>query len=98
MPRRNSDAHLYELAKRGAEVRIGELVQEVKYLIELFPHVRDSFDADELPLSFIIAKDAGRLTKTSGKRPRRTMSAAARKAVSRRMKRHWAARRRAAKT
>ena len=99
MPRHKRDAHLYEFAKRGAEVRFRELVQEVKYLVELFPHVRDSFDSDELPLPFIMARDAGRLTR----KPRRTsrqprMSAAARKAVSQRMKRYWAARRKSAKT
>ena len=51
MPRRIDDAHLFELAKRGAKARLGELVQEAKYLIDLFPHLRDSFDKDELPMS-----------------------------------------------
>src|SRR5580704_8296699 len=97
MPQRRQDAHLYELAKRGAEVQLRELVQEAKNLIGLFPHLRDSFDPDELPLSFIIAKDAGRVTRsrTGQRRRRRTMSAAARKAVSDRMSRYWAARRKA---
>jgi hypothetical protein len=73
------------------------LVQEVKNLIGLFPHLRDSFDRDELPLSFIIRRDAGSVTRArAGQRPRRrTMSAAARKAVSDRMSRYWAARRKA---
>ena len=59
MPRRRHDGHLVELAKRGAEVQLRELVQEAKYLIALFPHLRDSYDKDELPLSFIMAKGAG---------------------------------------
>src|SRR5438876_2796962 len=96
MPRRKANAHLFEFAKRGAEVRLRKLVQEAKNLIGLFPHLRDSFDKDELPVSFIIARSAGRLTRTSaGERPqqrRRRMSADARKAVSERMKRYWAAR------
>jgi hypothetical protein len=93
MPRPKQNAHLYELAKRGAEVRLRELVNEAKHLIGLFPHLRDSFDKDELPVSFILMK-GGRVTKTSGRRKRR-MSAAARKAVSVRMKKLWAARRKA---
>jgi hypothetical protein len=94
MARRRQDAHLFELAKRGAEVRFRELVQEAKNLVGLFPHLHDSFDSDELPLSFIIAKDAGRLTRASARqRPRRRMSAGARRAVSERMKRYRAAQR-----
>ena len=65
-------------------------------LVELFPHLRDSFDKDELPISFIVAKGSGRLTKRDGvRRKRRRMPAAARKAVSQRMKKYCAARRKA---
>ena|ERR1700674_3544530 len=98
MPRRRQDAHLYELAKRGAEVRLRELVQEAKNVIDLFPHLRDSYNKDALPLSFIIRRDAGLVTRASAERPRRRRrtSAAARKAASERMKRYWAARRKAA--
>jgi hypothetical protein len=100
MPRRKQTVHLYELAKRGAEVRLRELVQEAKNVIDLFPNLRDSYDRDELPLSFIVRRDAGPLAKASatrGPRRRRRMSAAARKAVSERMKKVWAARRKAKK-
>ena len=98
MPRRKADSHLYELAKRGAEVRLRELVQEARNVIDLFPHLRDSYDRDELPVSFIIRRDADRATRASAAhRPRRRMSAAARKAVSERMKRYWGARRKMAK-
>jgi hypothetical protein len=96
MPRRRQDAHVFELARRGAEVRLRELVQEAKNLIGLFPHLRDSFDRDELPLSFIIRRDAGPVTRASAERSRRRkMSVAARKAVSLRMTKYWAARRKA---
>jgi len=94
MPKHPSD--ILELAKRGAEVRLRELVNEAKNLVGLFPHLRDSFDKDELPLKFIMAEGSGAATKTSGRRTRQ-MSAAARKAVSLRMKKMWAARRKAKK-
>src|SRR5713226_4625216 len=84
-------SRILDLAKRGAEARLGELVQEAKYLIDLFPHLRDSFDKDKLPLKFIMAEASGAATKTRGRR--RRMSAAARKAVSVRMKRYWAGKR-----
>jgi hypothetical protein len=87
-------SHILELAKRGAEVRLRELVQEAKHLIGLFPHLRDAVDKDELPISFIIAKGAGRVTKRQSPR-RRKMSAAAKKAISDRMKKVWAAKRKA---
>ena len=92
MPKHSS--HVLELARRGAEYRFRELAQEAKHLVRLFPHLRDSFDPDELPVSFIIAKDSGR----TPRRRRSRMSAAARKAVSLRMKKYWAARRKSAKT
>jgi hypothetical protein len=79
MPRRKQDAHLFELAKRGAEVRLRELLQEAKNVIDLFPHLRDSYDRDELPLSFIIKRDAGPVARARAERPRRRMSTITRK-------------------
>jgi hypothetical protein len=79
LPRRRHDSHLYELAKRGAEVRLDDLVQEVRYLIDLFPHLRDSVDRDELPISFIVARDSRR---SKRRESRRRMSAAARQKIS----------------
>jgi hypothetical protein len=82
MPRRKQDAHLYDLAKRGALAQFRDLVQEAKHLMELFPHLRDSFDKDELPLSFIIRRDAGAATRASAaKRPKRRLSGTARSAA-----------------
>jgi hypothetical protein len=94
MPKHPS--HILELAQRGAEARIRELVQEAKHLTGLFPHLRDSFDKDELPVSFILAKGARRARKQGAQQPRRRMSAAARKALSQRMKKYWAAKRKGA--
>ena len=96
MPRTTQNPRLYEFAKRGAEVQLRELVQEVKLLFSLFPHLRGLPDKDELPRSSIVAKDSGVSTKKKARRRKRSkMSAAARKAVSERMKKYWAARRKA---
>jgi hypothetical protein len=90
-------SHILDLAKRGAEARLQDLVMEAKLLVQLFPHLKDSFDKDELPISFIVKRDAGRLTKGKVPRRRKGMSAAARKAVSQRMKKYWAGKRKATK-
>ena len=88
-------SHILDLAKRGAEARLQDLVMEAKLLMELFPHLKDSFDKDELPISFIVKRDSQRLTKARVPRLRRGMSAAARKAVSQRMRKYWAGKRKA---
>jgi hypothetical protein len=90
-------SHILDLAKRGAEARLQDLAMEAKLLIELFPHLKDSFDRDELPISFIVKRDSERLTKGRAGR-RRRLSAAARKAVSQRMKKYWADRRKKDRT
>lgn len=85
------------LAKRGAEVRLQHLLHEARQLVRLFPQLKDAFGKDGLPVSSIVATRPGRLTR-GGVAPRRqAMSAAARKAASQRMKRHWAAKKRKAK-
>lgn len=68
---------------------------EAKLLVQLFPHLKDSFDKDELPISFIVKRDAGSLTKGGGSRRRKGMSASARRAVGLRMRKYWAAKRKA---
>jgi hypothetical protein len=87
MPRRKHDKRVYELAKRGAEVQFRDLLHEAKILVDLFPHLHDAFDKDELPISFIIRKGAGAGTKTGRRGP---MSAAARAKISAAQKRRWA--------
>jgi hypothetical protein len=86
------DAHLYELAKRGAEARLRDIIHEAKLLIGLFPHLSDSFDPDELPVDFILAEGRDRAEGRAG-RPRKPWTEARRKAVSARMKKYWATRR-----
>lgn len=51
-------AHLLKLGKRGVERRFGELMYELSFLFASFPHLSDAFDADELPVSFIIRRDS----------------------------------------
>jgi hypothetical protein len=73
-------SRIIDLAKRGAEARLQDLVMEAKLLVQLFPHLKDSFDKDELPISFIVKRDSARLTKGKGPRRKKGISAAARKA------------------
>ena len=94
MSKQKFSPHMLELAKRGAEVQLRDLVQEGKYLLDLFPHLRDSFDKDELPLRFIMATESGQKAKAGAQR---RMSASSRKAVSARMKKNWASKRKAEK-
>jgi hypothetical protein len=94
MARKSS--HLIELAARGAEARLHELLHEAKRLVDAFPHLRDTVGRDDLPIPFILR--SGRSRGTGRGMPRRKpMSAAAKKAVSLRMKKYWAARRKAQK-
>ena len=83
--------HILELAKKGAEARFRELLEEATLLVTSFPHLRDAFDKDQLPISFILRRDSDRRKAKAGRR--RKMSTAARKAVSDRMTKYWAAKR-----
>jgi len=56
---------ILELPRRGAEARRA-LLHEIRLLLLAFPHLRDAFDEAELPISFIIAKGSGRLTRRKG--------------------------------
>ena len=94
MPKRKQHPHLYELAKRGAEARLQDLVHELKLLVELFPHLRDSFDRDELPISFLVRSGAHRAAKSLRAPRRRGWTPTQRKAAAARMKAYWARRKR----
>jgi hypothetical protein len=85
-------SHILELAKRGAALRLRELVNELNILHSAFPDLHDAFDADELPVSFIMRRDARRARAKAVPRQKPT-SATAKGAVSRRAKKHWAKRR-----
>jgi hypothetical protein len=90
-------SHILELAKRGAALRLRELANELDLLLRVFPDLHDAFDADELPVSFIVRRDARRAGASAVKR-QKPMSAAAKRAVSQRMKKYWAERRAGHKT
>jgi hypothetical protein len=83
--------HILDLAKKGAEARFRELLDEAALLMNSFPHLRDAFDKDQLPISFVLRRESNR--RAAKARRRRKMSAAARKAVSDRMTKYWAAKR-----
>ena len=90
-------SHMLELAKRGAALRLRELANELHTLLIAFPDLRDSFDADELPVSFIVRRGARR-PRVKAVRRQKPMSAAARRAASRRKKKYWPERRTGQKT
>ena len=58
MARTKKNPRLLELAKRGAEAQLSDLLHEIDMLIELFPHLKDSIDPDELPVSFLLRRGA----------------------------------------
>jgi hypothetical protein len=82
--------HILELAKRGADARFRELLDELKMLTGTFPHLRDSFDRDELPVKFILRKGRDKAATPAPPRKRRKVSAKARKAISAAQKKRWA--------
>jgi hypothetical protein len=82
-------SHILELARKGAEARIKELEAEIGELRKVFLHL--PFGSAASPAIPARAREiAG---PASRRRRRRGMSPAARKAVSLRMKKYWAARR-----
>jgi hypothetical protein len=87
MPKHSS--HILELAKRGAEHRYQELKAELKTLEKLLSRLHYG--------SAVSPAMPGAAGESRIRRRRRKMSAAARKAISERMKKSWAKRRKATK-
>jgi hypothetical protein len=67
-------SHFLQLGRRGAERRFGELMNELSFLFASFPHLIEAFDADELPLSFIIKRDARDARAKTSRRSRSTQT------------------------
>jgi hypothetical protein len=88
MPKHSSQ--ILQLAKRGAEVRFRELLDELKFLTLSFPHLRDAVDRDDLPVTFILKRGNEKAGEVQAARSRRKMSAKARKAISMAQKARWA--------
>ena len=82
--------HILELARRGAEARFHELLDELKFLTLSFPHLRDAVDRDGLPVTFILRRGRDKARKAAAGRRRRPMSAAARQAIADAQRARWA--------
>jgi len=83
-------SHIMELAKRGADARYRELLDELKMLTISFPHLRDAFDRNDLPVKFLLRRGRDKADALAMPRQRRKMSATARKAISNAQKARWA--------
>ena len=69
-------SQLLQLTRRRAGFTLHQLLDEIQLLTVAFPDIRDAFDADELPIAFILKRDAPRSTwerrvpsSTPGKNP-----------------------------
>ena len=80
---------LLRLARSGAVSRLKELNAELDSIYSVFPDLKEGAAPAKASAKAPAAKAAAR----SGGQANRAWSAAARKAVSERMKRYWAARR-----
>lgn len=83
-------SHILELARRGAEVRLRELLDELKRLTVSFPDLQDAVDGEDLPVNFILRRGGEKAGAIQTERTRRKMSAKARKAISNAQKVRWA--------
>jgi hypothetical protein len=92
MPKHSS--HILDLARRGAEHRYAELKAEMSSLVKTFP---DLVGKAGRQVSGSVSKGSAAVEAEVPvvRRRARKMSAAARRAVSARMKKYWAARRKA---
>jgi hypothetical protein len=83
------------MARKGAEHRYAELKEELALLVKHFPHVASKAGAPVAHGATALSKGGQAKMKELTPRKRKTMSAAAKKAVSLRMKKYWAAKRKA---
>lgn len=83
-------SHILELARRGAEARVRELIDELKFLTLSFPHLRHVFGRDDLPVKFLLRRGRDKADAKAAPRKRRKMSAAARKAIGDAQRKRWA--------
>ena len=70
-----------KLTQSRAAFKIRQLLDELQMLLGTFPSLRDAFDADELPLAFILQRDSQRAE--SAATPRRRFSPGALMPVTR---------------
>ena len=87
-------SHILELARRGAEHRYAELKAEMAALVKTFPGLA-SRAGGKVSDAVSRGRAAVEAEAPAIRRRARKMSASARQAVSLRMKKYWAARRKA---
>ena len=83
---------LKQYARRGAEARVSELTAELDSIFSAFPDLRRGRGRGRVAVSGGIASDGA----PRRRRRRKPMSASQKRAVSIRMKKYWADRRKAA--
>lgn len=85
-------------AVKGAEQRLLEIAEEARAIFQAFPELREQGRGFNLQSTSTPGTKPAtrRATGSGGRRPRRPMTAAERKAVGARMKKYWAERRKAA--
>jgi hypothetical protein len=85
-------------ALKGAEQRLVEIQEETQVIFRTFPELRQRADWFRLPkVSRGVGEGAEAPVKATPRRRRRKMSLASRRAVSARMKKYWAERRKSNK-
>jgi hypothetical protein len=85
--------HILALARRGAEVRFRELIDELKFLTLSFPHLEDAVDQEDLPVNYLLQRGRDKARALDVPKRRRKMSAAARQAIGDAQRARWTKRR-----
>jgi hypothetical protein len=75
-------SQLLQLITRRAGFTLHQLIDEIQLLTAAFPDLRDAFDADDLPIAFILKRDAPRSTREHKRRA--SVSNASKSPVARR--------------
>jgi hypothetical protein len=75
---RRSSPHV-TVRKSQAETRFHELVNELRVLTVAFPHLREAYDKNDLPVAFLLKRGADRAAARAGRE--QTKAATARKAA-----------------
>ena len=83
-------SHIIELARRGADARFRELLDELNMLTLSFPHLKDAVDRDDLPVKFILRRGRDRADRAKPAGKQGQISATGRKAISDAQKARWA--------
>jgi hypothetical protein len=89
---RDSSSHILDLTKHGASARVRELARELHLILDLFPDIDDAFDPDELPVSFIVRRDANS-RRAAGLAAGNSAARLARRSVQQKMLEAWSRRR-----